>query len=95
MKSIFDETIKGKSLLVCSGLEDDLVPYANSQPFLEFLQTSVRENGWYASGNVRVDDRVYQGVGHEFSSEMAQDSIDWIMDVVLSPGITRQQAGVH
>ncbi|OAR00866.1 hypothetical protein LLEC1_02737 [Akanthomyces lecanii] len=92
MKSVFDETIRGKSLLVCSGQEDELVPYAISQPFLEFLQTSVKENGWYASGNVRVDNKVYQGVGHEFSQEMAHDAIDWIMDVVLSPGKTSPRA---
>lgn len=81
LQTIFNEKIQGKSLFVCSGQEDDLVPYASSRPFLQILQSAINRDGWYTHGHLRIDYRVYSGVGHDFSPEMVEDSIDWIMEI--------------
>lgn len=64
--------LKDKKLLLCSGGEDPLVPWGNSEPFVQVL----RDVG------VDVDGRVYDGVGHKFSKDMVQDTVKWLVGVV-------------
>lgn len=64
--------LKDKKLLLCSGGEDPLVPWRNSEPFVEVL----RDVG------VDVDGRVYKGVGHKFSKGMVEDVVEWLVDAV-------------
>jgi hypothetical protein len=81
LRQIFDAKIEGKSLLVCSGGADKLVPYHASQPFMDFLKNAVRKGGWYEEG-LSVDDRVYEGVGHAMSDGMVKDSIIFLGDLL-------------
>lgn len=80
LKKFFDKTIKNKKFLACSGADDKLVPYSMSEPFIKFFQGAV--NGWYKEGNVLVDDRVYEGVGHTFSEGMVRDALEFFMNAM-------------
>jgi hypothetical protein len=91
LRALLDERIKGKKFLVCSGGDDKLVPYRCSQPFMDWLKDATRT--WYADGGLYVEDNVYAGVGHSFSSGMVKDAIRFVMDVVLEDG--RSSEGDH
>lgn len=79
---ILNRCIRGKKLLVCAGAEDTLVPLKVSQPLLDVLKDAVGATGWYSRNNVVIDERVYDGLGHELSDEMIQDVMDWLMVTV-------------
>jgi len=80
LRKILDSKIKGKSLLVCSGGADKLVPYRCSAPFMDFLKKATK--GWYSDGNVYVEDNVYDGIGHAYSDGMAQDADRFLGDLL-------------
>jgi hypothetical protein len=82
LREILDGRIKGKSMLICSGGNDKLVPYHCSEPYLKFLKNAT--SGWYADGNVYVEDIVYRGVGHEFSAGMVKDTTRFVSDILAS-----------
>jgi len=80
LRKILDSKIKGKSVLVCSGGDDKLVPYHSSAPFMTFLKNATK--GWYRDGSVYVEDNVYTGVGHATSPEMVKDSSRFLGDLL-------------
>ena len=80
LRHILDVKLKGKSLLVCSGGDDKLVPYHCSEPFMDFLKNAT--SGWYKDGNVYVEDNVYPGIGHAFSEGMVNDTARFVSDTV-------------
>ncbi|CZT41318.1 uncharacterized protein RSE6_01041 [Rhynchosporium secalis] len=72
-----------KSVLVCSGGADKLVPYSSSAPFLTFLKEATdKETGWWKEGGCVVDDRVYEGVGHAYSEGMAKDTVAFVRGIL-------------
>ncbi|KAH8911922.1 hypothetical protein BR93DRAFT_33559 [Coniochaeta sp. PMI_546] len=79
LRAVLDERVKGKKFLVCSGGDDKLVPYRCSQPFIDWFKDAART--WYADGDVYVEDKVYAGVGHAFSSEMVEDAVRFVVNV--------------
>ncbi|KAM7196501.1 hypothetical protein V8F20_006975 [Naviculisporaceae sp. PSN 640] len=76
-QDILQERLGGKKILVCSGGADKLVPYSCSEPFLSWLKDAVVKEK-----NIEVDDLVYEGVGHQFSPQMVEDAIKFVVDVV-------------
>jgi hypothetical protein len=86
LRQILDSRLKGKSLLVCSGGADKLVPYHASAPFMEFLKKATK--GWYSDGNIYVEDNVYDGVGHAYSDGMAEDSGRFLCDLLEGKDMT-------
>lgn len=80
LKPILKNRIKGKRLLLCSGGDDDLVPYANAEPFVNVLKDAVR--GWSLDGSVVINDRVYKGIGHRFSKDMVEDTVRFLVEAV-------------
>lgn len=82
LRNILDERIKGKKLLLCSGGDDALVPYANAKPFVTMLKEAVGEKGWYRDRGVELDDRVYEGIGHRFSAKMVEDAVRFLVNAV-------------
>ena len=80
LREILDAKIRGKQLLVCSGGADKLVPYHCSEPFMQFLKNAT--SGWYADGNVYVEDIVYPGVGHAYSEGMVKDTTRFFSNVL-------------
>lgn len=82
LRTILDKRIRGKKLLLCSGGDDALVPYAKTKPFATLLKEAVGEHGWYRDGGVEMDDRVYEGVGHKFSADMVEDAVRFLVSAV-------------
>ncbi|KAH6652937.1 hypothetical protein BKA67DRAFT_305170 [Truncatella angustata] len=80
LKPALDKTIRGKKFQVLSGGKDKLVPYAKSEPFLDFFKSAVET--WYKDGGVSVEDIVYPDAGHEFNETMMNDAVRFIVDVV-------------
>lgn len=64
--------LRGKPLLLLSGKDDTLVPYAHTQPFARVLQDV----------GVKVEDRAFEGVGHWFSKEMVEEAVGFVLKVV-------------
>ncbi|KAH6636798.1 hypothetical protein F5144DRAFT_646342 [Chaetomium tenue] len=79
-KEILRARLQGKKFLLCSGGEDKLVPYRCSEPFLQWFKKAA--GSWFKEEDVLVDDRVYPGVGHTFSSDMVTDSVQFVVDAV-------------
>jgi len=90
LRPILDAKIKGKRILVCSGGADKLVPYHCSEPFLKFLKEATE--GWYRDGDLIVEDRVYEGAGHEFSPDMLKDALKFISDYVAGGASSSEKA---
>ncbi|KAH7148395.1 Alpha/Beta hydrolase protein [Dactylonectria macrodidyma] len=83
LRPLLDSRVRGKRLLLCSGAEDTLVPYANGKPVIDALKDAVGdEAGWYREGRVVLEDRVYEGVGHRFSKDMVLDAVRFLVDAV-------------
>ena len=80
LRPLLDARVRGKRVLLCSGGDDALVPYARSRPLLAVLKDAA--GGWYADGGFELDDRVYEGVGHRFSKDMVVDAVDFMVRVV-------------
>jgi hypothetical protein len=80
LREILDSKIKGKSVLVCSGGADKLVPCHASAPFMDFLKKATK--GWYGDGNVYVEDNVYKGIGHAYSEGMSVDTRRFLCDMM-------------
>jgi predicted esterase len=81
-KRILRDRLRGKKFLLCSGGDDKLVPYRCSEPFLQWFKQATA--AWYAEEGVSVDNRIYPGVGHEFSPDMVADAVQFVLDVVGS-----------
>jgi hypothetical protein len=56
------------------------VPYRCSEPFLQWFKQAA--GSWFKEEEVSVDDRVYPGIGHTFSSDMITDSVQFVVDAV-------------
>ncbi|KAG5939299.1 hypothetical protein E4U60_000958 [Claviceps pazoutovae] len=82
LRDLLDAKVRGKKMLVCSGGDDKLVPYARSAPLLAVLKDAVRPGGWYEDGGFVLEDRVYEGVGHKFSEDMVRDSVKFLVRIV-------------
>ncbi|KAI0446164.1 hypothetical protein F4803DRAFT_56473 [Xylaria telfairii] len=82
LRVLLDSTVRGKRFQVLSGGADKLVPYKAGQQFLEFFKNAT--SGWYKDGNVSVEDNVYPGVGHEFTAEMLQAAVRFVLNTVAS-----------
>jgi hypothetical protein len=82
LRQSFDSKLRGKRILVCSGGADKLVPYHCSEPFLKFLKDAT--GGWYKEGGLYVEDNVYPGVGHAYSTEMVKDTTRFVSDTLAA-----------
>ncbi|KAG5944629.1 hypothetical protein E4U59_007052 [Claviceps monticola] len=82
LRDLLDAKVRGKKILVCSGGDDKLVPYARSAPLLAVLKDAVRPGGWYENGGFVLEDKVYEGVGHKFSEDMVRDSVKFLVRIV-------------
>lgn len=73
--------LKGKRILNLSGGSDKLVPYACGETFVRFLKTAIDPSqGWWKNSGLVFEDRVFDGVGHEMTPEMAAVAVTFIGD---------------
>ncbi|KAE9964100.1 hypothetical protein BLS_008648 [Venturia inaequalis] len=78
--SLLSEKLQNKKILLQSGGADKLVPYTCGETFLRFLKTAA--GSWWKNNGLVLDDRVYEGVGHETTPQMAKEAVEWIGDVL-------------
>ncbi|CAK7201324.1 hypothetical protein SEUCBS139899_004028 [Sporothrix eucalyptigena] len=71
--------VAGKRFLVCSGGADKLVPYRNSEAFLNVFKKAATT---WPDLAVTVQDNVYDGIGHQFSAGMVADAVQFVVDTV-------------
>ncbi|KAI1394309.1 uncharacterized protein F4822DRAFT_44986 [Hypoxylon trugodes] len=68
--------ITGKRFQILSGGADKLVPYSASEPFLQHFKAAT------SAANIYVEDNVYLGIGHQFTPNMKNDAVRFILDSV-------------
>jgi pimeloyl-ACP methyl ester carboxylesterase len=78
---VLDGTLREKRILLLSGGADKLVPYRCGEPFLNFLKTAIRT--YYKHGGIVLVDLVFDGVGHEISSDMVGELIRFVDETPL------------
>lgn len=74
MKSL----LQGKRILNLSGEADKVVPYRCTHPFMCWLREATSPDGWFSDGGLMVEDIVYEGVGHEMTSKMADEVVRFV-----------------
>ncbi|KAI1140142.1 hypothetical protein F5Y05DRAFT_307743 [Hypoxylon sp. FL0543] len=72
--------ISGKRFQVLSGGADKLVPYRVGEPFMQFFKSAAES--WQVDGGIYIEDNIYPSAGHEFSAEMRNDAVRFIVDSV-------------
>ena len=70
---ILKNSLQGKKILNLAGGDDKLVPYRCGEPFLKWLKNAIGPDGCFATGGVVLEDTVFDGVGHEMSSDMVNE----------------------
>ncbi|CBY01346.1 hypothetical protein IAQ61_003177 [Plenodomus lingam] len=78
-KRIANDRLHGKHILNLSGGADKLVPYAAGEPFLSLFKQILHDD---ASLQIHLEDIVFDGVGHAFSTQMADKATSWICDLL-------------
>lgn len=79
---VLDGSLKNKTILNLSGGADKLVPYAMSETFLRFLKRAIGPGGWWKDNGLVLDDRVFEGVGHESTPAMNAAAVAFIGDAL-------------
>lgn len=73
---------QGKKILNMAGGADKLVPYSNAEPFLAWLKRATAEGGFFSDGGLRIEDVVFEGVGHAFSPGMAERLNGFLIEIL-------------
>ena len=81
------KTLTGKWVLNLAGGADKLVPYACAEPFLNWLRAAVAPGGVFENNSVHIEDKVYEGVGHQMNDDMVEEAMSFIA-MVLQHSIT-------
>ncbi|KAF2791255.1 hypothetical protein K505DRAFT_327011 [Melanomma pulvis-pyrius CBS 109.77] len=76
-KMLLRERLHGKRILNLSGKDDKLVPYAAGEPFLNVFKKVLRED---PSLDIKLEDVLFDGIGHAFPAQMAEKTTVWICD---------------
>ena len=78
-------TVQGKRILNLSGAADKLVPYKCGQAFVDFLKRAVAPGSWFSEG-LYLEDLQFEGVGHQMSPAMVEQTFQFITDTLLHMG---------
>ena len=74
------ECLRGKRVLNMAGGADKLVPYGAGEGFLKWLKGAVRSGGAFEDGGVVLEDKVFDGVGHEMSPGMVTEAVRFAIE---------------
>ncbi|KAF2133748.1 alpha/beta-hydrolase [Dothidotthia symphoricarpi CBS 119687] len=85
------ERLAGKQILNLSGKVDKLVPYSAGEPFLNVLKGVLRDDPGL---DVKLEDVLFEGVGHAFPKQMADKAAEWICGVLAKDGGNEKERGV-
>ncbi|KAK2789178.1 hypothetical protein FQN53_002403 [Emmonsiellopsis sp. PD_33] len=79
---LLDKHLRGKTILILGGEEDELVPSAMSAPLIRYLKDASGETGWWRDRGVEVAEQSYAGVGHAFSEQMVERAVGFVCEQV-------------
>lgn len=88
-RAIMASRLEGKRVLNMAGGDDTLVPYACTRPFTSWLKRAVAKGGWFEGHGFSVVDRVFSGVGHQFSPDMQRAAVEFVLEEVARPATAR------
>lgn len=77
-------TLQGKKILNLSGGADKLVPYSCSKVFLDFLKSASGPRGVWKDADISLEDRIFEGVGHEATPAMLEAAVGFIGDTLVA-----------
>ncbi|KAK3326481.1 hypothetical protein B0H66DRAFT_600601 [Apodospora peruviana] len=92
-KQILHDRLHEKKFLLCSGADDRLVPYSCGEPFLRWFKEATGSQ--FKVERISVTDKVYPSIGHEFSAEMVDDAVSFIIDEVVTASGEDAAADAH
>ena len=75
--------LQGKRILNLAGGADKLVPYKCAEPFLAWLKKAIGSEGWFKDGDVVLEDKVFDSVGHEMSEAMVKEVLRFMKDTSM------------
>lgn len=84
---LMKSSLQGKRILNMAGGNDKLVPYSCSEPFISWLKHATDPGGWFADGNVVLENIVFDGVGHEMSPGMVNEVHRFVLDKLDQPSL--------
>lgn len=73
--------LQGKRVLNLAGGADKLVPYKCAEPFLSWLKKAIGSEGWFQDGEVVLEDKIFDGVGHDMSEGMVKEVLRFMKDI--------------
>ena len=79
IKTVASARLGGKRILNLSGREDRLVPYAAGEAFLRAFKEVVVSD---PALDVEFEDVLFDGVGHAYSSDMADKATGWLCGIM-------------
>lgn len=80
---VMRQCLQGKRILNLAGGADKLVPYKCAKPFLDWLKRAISSDGWFKNGNVVLEDKIFDGVGHEMSEGMVKEVLRFMKDAPI------------
>lgn len=75
---LMTQSLSGKRILNLAGGADKLVPYRCAEPSLNWLKVSTSSSGWFSRGKFHIEDHVFEGVGHQMTIEMAEETMKFV-----------------
>ncbi len=85
--STLEISLQGKRILNLAGGADKLVPYRFTKPFINRLQNATALSGLLRKGGLVVEDIVYEGIGHEMTSEMVKEVDRFVAESLKTPTV--------
>lgn len=82
LRPLFQRTLQGKRILNMAGGSDKLVPYSCAETFLEWLKAAASNDGWLGPSVFVLEDKVFDGVSHEMSPQMAEEANKFILETL-------------
>lgn len=86
IKPLLRDTLGGKRILCLSGGADKLVPYSQSEPFLDWLKKAIKKDGWAGDLDIALEDIVDEKAGHEYSAKMRTEAVRFISETLAGEG---------
>ena len=86
IKPILRDTLGGKRILCLSGGADKLVPYRQSEPFLNWLKSAIKRDGWAGDLGIVLEDIVDEEAGHAYSPKMQHEAVRFIVETLAGEG---------
>ena len=89
------QLLRGKVFFNLSGAEDKLVPYRASEPYVNWLMNNVTSTVANINVDFQLRNKIYDGVGHTLTLDMAMDVERFIVDILSQSSQVSQSPNVE